>query len=722
MRTCGTFLVVLCLARAVTAADITRYDSGDNEVAKYTANQLRMALGDMETGDRLELTPGLTYVPDGGWTQFDVKDKSDITINGGYTCRIRDVSTATDKLWYTGDDPPKGAPIIFHGATPAPLVEGRTYYVSHNQNNHWIKVEQVKGSGIHLDITSGVPANDICYGYHHAILVPKTSASHHALLNFNRAPDETEFCRNVTVQNITFDGQEKVSTGNGQLLKATKVAGTLNLYGIHVKNCRGHNASNVANGIDINACDEVDLESCFAENTGYCSFRTRNCGDVAYSFCRSINPLYRIIVDDTQSARTPFGTILLDSCVFKRTIPDVQLQQLGNTYTGLGNFNAKQAGRLASVTMDNCIVDWRDCEGAGSSWDWDAHSDYTVLVKFEGIKTLTIRDSQLRHGQNKGRGRSARTFKLDNVAVENIVIEGSTFSGAMYDNSTQTGARKSMTVKNSTFQADGNFETDYVCENFSYQKVYWQDVTVKHVRGGLFRLKNAWSTMKANADLDWNFEGLTATAMSTAAELPNSNHAVFFVIGPGYDEPGLNEMNAGLYHGIKRGFNTGPGIIDNQWNGQENDAEMQVNGTFFMRFGTVYSSGHLGSGISGDENYVGEAWVLYSVEPHPTRFPSAWDVADHYVLVRYDATHGWQWFHHGGTWINFTIAPTDILLYKATYVPDTNGNGDNEVSTSVPDHLPNTFKDNQFYKAGGPAVWKFNVTLGFADENYLNDD
>lgn len=700
----SAFLALCWASVALAANEIERIPASGPSVF-YNSDQLRQAVTDMASGDRLELTPGVEYVCDSGRVQTEATAKTNIIINGGFTCRVTHVSdyggTNVGKLWYAdnGDVPVVGNKIKFHGALPPPLTTTTQYWVSQVFPSGWFRVTEVEGTTEHVNLTGTVPANDLCYGYNHATIAPQATAKHHALLYLNGGS-------NITVQNITFDGQEKVSTGNGQLLEAFSVTGAMNVSGVFVKNCRGELDSKVANGIDINNCDEVNITNCFGENTGYCTYRTRNCGDIVYLFCRSINPLYRIIVDDTQSARTPFGTILLDSCVFKRTIPDTQIQQLGSTYTCLGNFNAKQAGRLASVTFDGCFTDWRDCEGAGNSWVWNSNSSHPILIKFEGIDNLTIRDSEFRHGKNNGSGKHARTWKIDNEAVTNLVIEDSIFSGGAYDNSTQTGERKSMTVKNSTFQEDGNFTDSSVFTNWSFERIYWQDVTVKNVLYKVFDLEYDWSDWKDGRELDWNFEGVTATTVA-------SSGAVFFLMKSGtYDEPTIDEVNLGLYEGIKRGFcSTGVTVADNQWNGVSNTSEMQTSGSFFTRHDTAYHAGDHGQGILADEGYVGVAWVMYSADG--TRFPpyySSQNPADHFGLVRYDATAGWQWFDNVN-WNTLTPADTDILVYKATYADVT---GDNPVTTSAPDHLPNTFQSsNTFLKApGSGGVWKFDVNPG----------
>lgn len=464
-----TFFATVFLAVGVLAGqafgdwDIRIYDSSDQLVASYADWQIETAITNLAEGQRMELHPGKVFKPT-SQDYFYFRGKRNVTINGGSTCRVTKVTdylAGPGKIYYTvdgvhggtpsGDIPVVGDKIKFRGAAPPPLSVNTQYYVAQvSTTAGWFRVTTTEGATDTADcvqMTGSVPADELCYGYNHAILEPRSSTTTHKYLVMfvdNTTPNPDVITHSPTIKNLTIDGRGYQSTdyGGGMILSSQSggpVTGTVTVSGVHVEDLRGVDEGGPDKrslGISFSNCDTVNVTNCTASNTAYAAWKTNKCGNVVYDYCRAVNPMYRVFAEDTSAVRTPFGTIQVKNSVFKRTSPNTALSGSTDTFSLLGNWNPKNSARLSSVTIDNCFVDWRDCEGTGYSWNFAGTGDTCLLAKFEGIDTLTVKNSKFYHGKNKNSSnqasKGAASLKLDPKGADDLILEDCEFSAGIY--------------------------------------------------------------------------------------------------------------------------------------------------------------------------------------------------------------------------------------------------------------------------------------------------
>jgi hypothetical protein len=96
--------------------------------------------------------------------------------------------------------------------------------------------------GSPVNITSSLPANELCFGYHHAILARNTSNPGYEYLlaiKKNTSPTPHVLSENITLRDLTFDGEGHAGDNKGSLVFFNETLGTQNLIGVHVQNNRG---------------------------------------------------------------------------------------------------------------------------------------------------------------------------------------------------------------------------------------------------------------------------------------------------------------------------------------------------------------------------------------------------------------------------------------------------------------------------------------------------
>ncbi|TWT89274.1 PKD domain-containing protein [Neorhodopirellula pilleata] len=132
----------------------------------------------------------------------------------------------------------------------------------------------------------------------------------------------------------------------------------------------------------------------------------------------------------------------------------------------------------------------------------------------------------------------------------------------------------------------------------------------------------------------------------------------------------------GQIHGIDQGYVSGDlTFFADRWNGQTNDGEFTIEGTFFEISTQSTISVDLGPvnfGVGVQDNAVGTGYLLHSRQSVFTRFASASphpSNSDHLIAVRHNGSQ-WQ-YNSNATWVTFTPEADDRLLAEVDFDADT---------------------------------------------------
>ncbi|MFC1757377.1 hypothetical protein ACFL2H_01240, partial [Planctomycetota bacterium] len=133
----------------------------------------------------------------------------------------------------------------------------------------------------------------------------------------------------------------------------------------------------------------------------------------------------------------------------------------------------------------------------------------------------------------------------------------------------------------------------------------------------------------------------------------------------------------GQIGGIEVGYSDGDlTFFANRWNGEENDGEFAVEGTFFETANSngnpVTDLGPVQRGIAVRDNATGNGFIMYSLESVHDRFSANAPHdrnSDRLIAVRIENGE-WQYNANGG-WFTFDPVATDRLLASVNFGADT---------------------------------------------------
>ncbi|HCS54376.1 MAG TPA: hypothetical protein DIW81_22810, partial [Planctomycetaceae bacterium] len=132
------------------------------------------------------------------------------------------------------------------------------------------------------------------------------------------------------------------------------------------------------------------------------------------------------------------------------------------------------------------------------------------------------------------------------------------------------------------------------------------------------------------------------------------------------------EGSTGSVNGINQGYIEGDlTITPNQWRDRPNAGEFGITGTYFtlelttIRIDIAPSS--LGYGIPGQDNAIGNGFILYSQQNVQQRFAGAVvsNGAEHFVVVRF-IDNQWQ-YANNDVWVDFTPTTGDRLIASVNF-------------------------------------------------------
>ncbi|MEL6104936.1 MAG: PKD domain-containing protein, partial [Planctomycetota bacterium] len=135
---------------------------------------------------------------------------------------------------------------------------------------------------------------------------------------------------------------------------------------------------------------------------------------------------------------------------------------------------------------------------------------------------------------------------------------------------------------------------------------------------------------------------------------------------------------AETFEGIELGYSFGDlSFAADRWNGNVNDGEFTVNGTYFEAIATALppvrlSLGLVNRGIAVEDNATGTGFILYSDESVHTRFrenPPMRHNSDHLIAVQH--IDGQWYYNNNQSWFALTPRPNDRLIAAVDFGADT---------------------------------------------------
>ncbi len=225
---------------------------------------------------------------------------------------------------------------------------------------------------------------------------------------------------NVIVDGVTVDGQGTANTGNGNGIKIANVD-DVKLINCTCINLEGGSLTR-GRGFYV-AGNDIEVRNCVGSNNSYVGMRCSNANRLRVSGCRFMNNGNRSIEYD--------GSVLKTADFFHLSDTLCSADQ-ANTRAFV---NINQGFIIDSVVFDGVQIINRDQVSAGVSFDIRNREQN---AKFQGIRHLTLRDCEFRHGINRNAGSPAIGFSFDKPFPKHIEVTGCRFSDGVFS---QGGAR-----------------------------------------------------------------------------------------------------------------------------------------------------------------------------------------------------------------------------------------------------------------------------------------